>query len=149
MRHAALRRTAAAHGATLFAIGMFTGIAAGLALTGKLKVGIPHMTLAAHLNGLLGGFWMLALSFSLPMVRYGEVGARRLVRLTLVPVYANWAITLVASFLGVRGLELTGERANDGVAVLLIGAVVLPSLAAASAWAYGLWGPDPKPERAS
>jgi hypothetical protein len=42
-------------GALLFFIGMLTGLWAGVALTGKVKVGIPHLALAAHLNALLGG----------------------------------------------------------------------------------------------
>ena len=52
----ALRRRASASGAILFALGMLTGLWSAAALTGKVKVGIPHLALAAHLNGLLGGF---------------------------------------------------------------------------------------------
>ncbi len=108
-----------------------------MALTGKVKVGIPHLALAAHLNGILGGFWLLGLAFTLPMLSYGERGRRWLVLATLIPAYANWLVTLVASFLGVTGLDYTGDHANDLIAVLLQGLVVAPSLVASIAWAWG------------
>jgi hydroxylaminobenzene mutase len=132
-----LRRRTAASGAVLFAIGMLTGLWSGIALAGKVKVGIPHLALAAHLNGLLGGLWLIALAFTLPMLSYGEKGKRRLVLAISVPAYANWFVTLVASFLGVTGLDFTGDHANDGIAVMLHVFVVLPSLVGTGAWAWG------------
>lgn len=132
------RRRATFAGASLFFIGMVTGLWSALALTEKVKVGIPRLALAAHLNGLLGGLWLIAVASTLPLVAYSERGKGRLVWATVVPAYGNWAITLVASFLGVRGLEYTGNAANDAVAALLQGVVVLPTLAAAGAWAWGL-----------
>jgi hydroxylaminobenzene mutase len=132
-----LRHRTAASGATLFAVGMFTGLWSGIALTGKVKVAIPHLALAAHLNALFGGLWLIALAFTLPMLSYGEKGKKRLIALTLIPAYGNWLVTLVASFLGVTGLDYTGDHANDAIAVLLHTIVVLPSLAATVAWAWG------------
>jgi hydroxylaminobenzene mutase len=132
-----LRRHVAARAALLFGLGMVTGLWAGLALTGKVKVAIPHLALAAHLNGILGGLWLFALAFTLPFLSYGGVGMRRLVLLTFVPTYGNWAVTLLASFLGVRGLEFTGDHANDVVAALLLAVVVAPTLAACGAWVWG------------
>jgi hydroxylaminobenzene mutase len=132
-----LRHRTAASGAVLVAIGMVTGVWAGVALAGKVKVGIPHLALAAHLNALLGGFWLVLLASTLPMLSYGDVGKRRLMFATVVPAYGNWLVTLVASVLGVTGLDFTGDCANDAVAILLQLVVVLPSLAATGAWAWG------------
>ena len=143
----ALRRRASASGAILFALGMLTGLWSAAALTGKVKVGIPHLALAAHLNGLLGGFWLFSLAFTLPMLSYGDKGKGRLLALTSVGAYANWLVTVVASLLGVTGLEYTGDHANDGVALLLQTLVVAPSLAASLAWAWGFR--KPRGERAA
>jgi hydroxylaminobenzene mutase len=120
---------------------MLTGIWSAAALTGKVVVTIPRLALAAHPNALLGCFWLLGLAFTLPMLRYGELGRRRLARFTQIPAWGNWFVTLIASFLGVRGLEYTSDRANNGIALALQVVVVLPSLACAIAWAWGLRGP--------
>lgn len=132
-----LARRAAAAGVVLFAIGMATGVWSAIALTGKVKVPIPHLALAAHLNGILGAFWLLGLAFTLPMLSYGDRGKSRLVIGTCIPAYANWLVTLIASFLGVIGLDYTGEHANDAIAFLLQAFVVVPSLVASIAWAWG------------
>jgi hydroxylaminobenzene mutase len=132
-----LRRRAASAGVILFALGIITGVWSGIALTGKVKVTIPHLALAAHLNGLLGCFWLLGLAFTLPMLSYSDRGKRWLVLATCVPAYANWFVTVAASFLGVTGLDYTGDHANDAIAFLLQALVVLPSLVASIAWAWG------------
>ena len=143
-----LQRSLMARAAVLFFLGLLTGIWAGAVLTrGRalgLTLGTPHferLALASHLNGLLGCFWMLGVAFTLEHTRYGPTGKLWLARLVTVVNYANWAITLLASILDVRGLELrSGEGANNLVAVLLLAGVVLPGLAAAALWAWGLLG---------
>jgi hypothetical protein len=133
-----LRREVAARGALLFGLGMTTGLWAGAALTGKVKIAIPHLALAAHLSGIFGGLWLIALASTLPLLAYGERGVRRLCAATLLPTYGNWSLTILASALGVRGLEFTGEGANDVVAALLLLVVVGPTLAVCAAWFWGL-----------
>ena len=132
-----LRKQLAAAGALLFFIGMLTGIWSAAALTGKVAVGMPRMALAAHLNGLLGGLWLLAVAWSFEFLHYGARGLRRLALGVGVPAYANWLVTLVASFIGVSGLEYTGQRSNDIIAFLLQALVVLPTLVASAFWAWG------------
>src|SRR5262249_4659869 len=121
----------------LFGLGMFTGVWSATALTGKVKVAIPHLALAAHINALFGGLWLIALAMTLKSLHYGDVGRRRLAILTVIPAYGNWAVTLVASFLGVRGLEYTQDTANNVIAGLLQGVVVVPTLVAVSVWVFG------------
>jgi hypothetical protein len=132
-----LRHQLAARAALLFGLGMATGLWAGVALTGKVKVDLPHLALAAHLNGIFGGLWLFALAFTLPLLSYGPVGLKRLVTLTLIPSYGNWAVTILASVLGVRGLEFEGHGANDFIAFLLLAIVVAPTLAACTGWVLG------------
>lgn len=123
------------------AIGMVTGLYSGLALSGKVTVPIPHLALAAHLNALMGCFWLLAVAFTLPMLSYGDRGKERLALLTTIPAYGNWLVTLGASFVGVRGIAFTGDHANDIVAALLLAVVVAPALVATIAWAWGFRKP--------
>ena len=137
MADEALRRRLAAAGATLFAVGMVTGLWSAVVLTEQVKVPIPRLALAAHLNGILGGLWLIAVAWSLPLLRYGERGQRRLASLVMLATWANWLITLIASALGVRGLEYTRDPVNNVIAALLQLFVVLPALAGAGAWAWG------------
>jgi hydroxylaminobenzene mutase len=132
-----LQKRLAGNGALLFAMGMVTGIWSAVALSGKVHVAIPHMALAAHLNALMGGLWLIAVALTLPYLRYGEVGRRRLGWITAVPAWANWAVTLVASFLGVDGLQFTSDAANNSVAGALQVLVVVPTLAAVFVWVHG------------
>lgn len=130
----------AAAGALLFFIGMVTGLWSAAALTGKVSVGMPRLALAAHLNGLLGGLWLLAVAWSLQFLHYGEKGLRRLALGVAVPAYANWLVTLIASFLGVNGLDYTADLSNNVIAFLLQSLVVLPTLIVSGFWAWGFKG---------
>jgi len=74
-----IQKRLAMAGALLFLVGMVTGLWSAVALTAKVKVGIPHLALAAHLNGLLGGLWLIAVAWTFQFLRYGELGLRRIV----------------------------------------------------------------------
>ena len=89
---------------------------------------------------MIGGLWLIALAWSLDYLRYGPRGQRRLAVLIGLSVWANWALTLVASALGVRGLEYTRDPLNNVIAALLDLFVVVPALVGAFAWAWGLGG---------
>jgi hydroxylaminobenzene mutase len=139
MLDGSLQRRLALSGAWLFAIGMVTGVWAAIVITERVTVELPRLALAAHLNALLGGLWLIAVAATLDMLRYGEPGRRRLAWVVIVPAWGNWLITLIASVLGVTGLEYTrGDLTNNAVAALLHSVVVLPSLVGAGAWAWGL-----------
>lgn len=132
-----LRQRLAQTGAWLFTVGLVTGVWAALVLTEKVKVAVPRLALASHLNAILGGLWLIAVAWTLEFLWYGEVGRRRLAVLVAIPAWANWLITLIASGLGVRGLEYTDDPANNAVAAALHVLVVLPALVGAAAWAWG------------
>ena len=146
MRTHSVQRWLVLQGSLLFAVGLFTGIWSGLALNGTMNVASPHLALAAHLNALMGGLWLLGVAFTLPFMGYDEVQKRRLAWLCLVPAWGNWAITLVASGIGVNGLAYNGNRLNNIVAFLLQTVVVLPSLVGGIYWLRGLWK-GPKDEQ--
>jgi hypothetical protein len=132
-----VQRRAAFLGAVLLIISFATGGLLAMAMTGKVSAD-AHGVLAAHLNALFGCFWLCAVAFTLPLTRFGETGASRLVLLTAIPAYANWIITIAKAFLHVAGVGLNGNGSNDAVFVALNVFVVLPSFAAAVVWAYGL-----------
>lgn len=135
-----LRQALLRAGAWLFAFGLLTGLWAGVVLTGKVHVAFPRLALGAHLTAMLGGLWLFALGWSLDFLRYGLRGQRRLAWLIGTSVWANWSVTLVASALGVRGLEYTRDPLNNTVAALLDLFVVAPALVGAFAWAWGFGG---------
>jgi hydroxylaminobenzene mutase len=136
-----VRRRLAWAGAWLFAVGMVTGLWAAVVITEKVAVPLPRLALAAHLNALLGGLWLIAVASTLDMLRYGPIGRVRLAWVVTVPAWFNWLITLIASVLGVTGLEYTrGDTTNNAIAALLHSLVVMPSLVGATAWAWGLGG---------
>jgi len=133
---AEVQRTLALAGAVLLLLGLLTGFFVSAAMGGRISAD-PHAALASHLNALLGAFWIFGVGWTLPMLRFGPVGQRRLAALVIAPNYANWIITAVKACLKVSGVDLGGSAANNGVFVGLLIFVVTPSLAAAVAW---LWG---------
>lgn len=122
--------------AWLFLLGLLTGGYVAAAATGKVPA-TPRDALGSHLNALLGTFLLLGVGWSLPLLRYGPVGQRRLAWAFIVANYANWFVTAVKAWLHVTGVDFTGEPRNDAIFVTLTASVVLPSLAAAVAWVYG------------
>ena len=132
-----IRRGLARAGATLFFVGMVTGLWSAVALTGKVVVPIPRLALAAHLAALLGGLWMIAVAWTFDFLSYDERGLKRLAFFTALPAWGNWLLTTIASFLGVRGLDYAAPLSNQVVAALLQIVVVVPGLIGAGLWAYG------------
>ena len=127
--------------AVLMLVGLLTGVLVSAAMTGKIPAD-PHAMLASHLNALLGALWMVAVAWSLPMTRLGERGRARLAWGVTAANYANWIITLVKAFLKVSGVDVVGEPVNDAVFSALTLSVVLPSLAVAAVWVWGLSGEE-------
>jgi hypothetical protein len=133
----AVRRALAASGAVLFGIGMVTGLWLAAAATGDFPALTRQLARGAHLNGLLGGLWMIAMAWTFDFLRYESKGLRRLSWLVGIASWANWLVTLIASFLGVSGLQYTGDLRNNVIAALLQTLVVLPTLIACFFWAWG------------
>jgi (hydroxyamino)benzene mutase len=136
-----IRRRLAFAGVLLFTLGMVTGFWLAAAVTKKFGIGDPVLTpqlaRAAHLNALFGSLWLIAAAWSFQFLRYGARGLKRLAFIMALPAWANWLVTLVASIIGVNGLEYKGQLANDSIAFLLQTLVVLPTLIACAFWVWG------------
>ena len=128
--------------ALLFLSGGLTGIPLALAETSALDAD-PGAFMAAHLNALMGAFWLLGAGWSLAHTRLGPRGLAWMYRLLLTAAYANWFVTALKAFWRVRGVSFTGDARNDTIAALLNALVVLPTLAGCALWAWGL-----RPQRA-
>ena len=135
----ALQRRMGAWAAGLMVAGLLTGIYVSAAMTGKVPAD-PHMALAAHLNALLGCFWIIAVAWSMPLMRYSAPGRARLSWLIIIPNVANWAVTAWKAWWKVSGIDAIGEVRNDTIFGLLTVLVVLPSLVGAVAWLSGFSG---------
>lgn len=131
-----VQRQLALSGAVLLLLGLLTGFYISAAMGQRIDVDV-HSAVAAHLNALLGAFWIFGLGWTLPMLRYGPLGQRRLALAVVVPNYANWLITCIKAALRVAGVDAGLSFANNAVLAGLTIFVVLPSLAAAVAWIAG------------
>ena len=124
-------------GAVLFSIGLLSGLWVSATFTEAVHVPIPHLALAAHLNALLGGLWLIAVGATVPQLRYEEKQVSRLFWIVSVAAWANFLITLVASYFGKTGLQ-TGEGVvNDAIGITLRVFVVFPSLLGGFYWVRG------------
>ncbi len=122
--------------AVLVFLGLLTGVVVSAAATGMITADVNTL-LASHLNALLGAFFILGVAWSLPLLRYGEVGKRRLAWVVVGSNYANWGVTLIKAFLGVAGITFNGQPANDAIFVVLSLTVVFPLFVAGAAWIRG------------
>lgn len=124
--------------AASFFLAALLGLFAGGCATGQFTA-VFHSALAAHLNALMGTFLLVCLIQSLPHLRYGEAGRRRLAWAFIIPTFANTLLTALKAVLHVPGLARTGDPTNDFIFTALIALVVLPTLGGAVAWLAGLF----------
>ena len=85
------------HGMALFLLGLVTGLAMP-ALTN------PRMGLAAHLEGVMNGTFLLALGAAWPHVRLTDRLAAIAFWTALAGTYGNWAVTVLAAALGTAAM---------------------------------------------
>lgn len=130
------RRGLLFHGMCLFLIGLLTGLA-------EQHLVNERMALAAHLEGVMNGTFLLAvgaiwsevkLSFRASIVAYWAL---------LGGTYGNWAVTTLAASLGTAALSPVtgaGHRAPPWQEVLVTAGFVTIGLAIISASVLLLWG---------
>ena len=135
-----IQRSLVLSAAWLMVVGLLIGILVAAAMTGQLNAS-PQSMLAAHLNGLLGCFWLIGVAWTLPMMTYRPTILRLFMRLIILSVWANCLFTLLKAFWQVSGLAYTGDPKNNLIAGGLQVLVVLPALVGAIAWAWGLRSP--------
>ena len=96
------RRRLMWHGMLLFLLGLITGFI-------EPNFTNPRMGLAAHLEGLMNGTFLLAVGAIWPEVALGPRAKPIAYWLTLYGTYANWVFTTLAAVFGTAALSpITG-----------------------------------------
>ena len=122
------------HGILLFLLGLLTGLI-------QHELRNPRMGLAAHLEGLMNGTFLLALGAAWREVRLSERAARAAYGTALFGAYANWVVSLIAAALGTIAMTpiagagfgahawqerlVTGGFISVGVAMLVASSILL------------------------
>jgi hydroxylaminobenzene mutase len=86
------------HGMLLFLLGLFTGFA-------ETSFANTRMGLAAHLEGVMNGTFLLALGAAWPQVRLAPAARVAAYWTALFGTYFNWLVTTLAAVLGTVALS--------------------------------------------
>jgi (hydroxyamino)benzene mutase len=86
------------HGVFLFLLGLLTGFV-------ETKFSNPRMGLAAHLEGLMNGTFLIAVGAIWGEVRLSSVLETTAFRTALCGTYGNWATTTLAAIFGTAALS--------------------------------------------
>ncbi len=131
------RRRLLWHGFFLFQLGLVTGLV-------EQKFTNPRMGLAAHLQGVLNGTFLIALGAVWTDVRLSLPAKAAAYWTALYGTYANWAVTVLAAILGTAALNpitAAGHSAvpwQEGVVTVGFISVGLAMLATATLCLFGL-----------
>ena len=131
------QRRMAFHGALMLLITMVYG----LYLVGVMTHIVPGdeaMTLGAHINGLMGAFWVLGMGWSLSHIRLSERLLSTAVWMTLAGAWFNFVLAMLKAIPGVMAIEFTGVVVNDVLFAARVILVVIPSLVGPALWVWGL-----------
>jgi len=86
------------HGMFLFLLGLLTGLV-------ETQFANPRMGLAAHLEGVMNGIFLVALGAVWLEVRLSPALIRTAYWSALIGTYANWAVTTLAAVLGTGAMS--------------------------------------------
>lgn len=95
------------HGSLLFTLGLVTGL-----LEQELRN--PRMGLAAHLEGLMNGTFLIAVGAAWQEVRLSRRMASVAFGAALYGAYANWATTMLAAVFGTAAMTPLASGAFKG-----------------------------------
>ena len=130
------RRRLLFHGIALFLIGLLTGLA-------EQHFANVRMALAAHLEGVMNGIFLLAVGAIWNEVRLSCRMSRIAYWSLLGGTYGNWVVTTLAAILGTAALSpitAAGHSAAPGQEILVATGFVLIGLAIILASSLLLWG---------
>ena len=96
------------HGMCLFVLGLLTGFA-------EQHFTNVRMGLAAHLEGLMNGTFLIALGAIWPHVRLSQVTATVAYWTVLYGTYVNWLITMLAAIFGTAALSPVTGVGHSGL----------------------------------
>ena len=124
------------HGMALFLLGLVSGRVVQ-------QLANPRMGLAAHLEGLMNGTFLLALGAAWPRVRLSPRASTVAFSAALYGTYANWVFTTIAAALGTAAMTplASGDHKGQTWQELLVtfgfGSVAFAMLLSS---ALALWG---------
>ena len=101
------RRRLIRHGMFLFLLGLLTGIA-------EQKFTNTRMGLAAHLEGVMNGTFLLALGAVWTEVRLSGRSKAAAYWSALYGTYANWAVTTLAAIFGTAAMSPISGAGHSG-----------------------------------
>jgi (hydroxyamino)benzene mutase len=130
------RRRLIFHGVALFLIGLLTGLA-------EQHFSNVRMGLAAHLEGVMNGMFLVAVGAAWNEVRLSPLIGKIAYWALLVGTYGNWAVTTSAAILGTAALSpitAAGHSAAPTEEFLVASGFVLIGLAIILASSILLWG---------
>ena len=103
------RRRLLWHGMFLFLLGLLTGFV-------EQKFNNPRMGLAAHLEGVMNGTFLVALGAIWPHVRLSPPAMRIAFWTVLYGTYVNWLMTMLAAIFGTAALSPITGAGHSGQA---------------------------------
>jgi hydroxylaminobenzene mutase len=133
------RRRLLFHGMILFLVGLFTGLA-------EQHFANVRMALAAHLEGVMNGTFLLAVGAVWNEVRLSPRAGIAAYWALLAGTYGNWAVTTTAAVLGTAALSpitAAGRSAAPWQEALVTAGFVSIGLAIIAASLLLLWGLRP------
>jgi (hydroxyamino)benzene mutase len=95
------------HGMFLFLLGLLTGFV-------EQNVANPRMGLAAHLEGVMNGTFLVALGAIWTTVRLSRRWKRAAYWSALYGTYANWIVTLLAAIFGTAAMSPITAAGRNG-----------------------------------
>lgn len=95
------------HGVLLFLLGLIIGLVIQ-------RFANPRMGLAAHLEGLMNGTFLLALGAAWSHVRLSPLAAKVTFGAALYGTYANWAFTTIAAAFGTAAMTPQSSGIHKG-----------------------------------
>lgn len=95
------------HGMILFLLGLITGLF-------SQHLSNPRMGLAAHLEGVMNGTFLLALGAAWNQVRLSTRASGLAFGAALYGTYANWVTTTLAAFFGTAAMTPIASAAHTG-----------------------------------
>jgi hydroxylaminobenzene mutase len=124
------------HGMFLFLLGLLVGLAEG-------QVANPRMGLAAHLEGLMNGTYLIALGAIWPFVKLSPKLTTLAFWTVLYGTYANLIITTLAAIVGANSMSPitgAGHSASAGQEFLITLGFVTVGIAMLVSSILILWG---------
>ncbi len=124
------------HGMALFLLGLLTGFV-------EPHFSNPRMGLAAHLEGLMNGTFLIALGAICQHIRLPGQLLSATYWLALYGTYANWATTTLAAIFGANSLSLitgAGHSALPWQEMLVTLGFASVGLSMVTTSAFALWG---------